>query len=1046
MGKRASGNKEPYKRLAEINRAITTSLNFDEVLDLIVENATHLVGARLTALLLVDEDGLLRIQAARGLHPELVRTFTSHVEEDVIGQLNKALAVAPNETLFSVPVIAKNAVKGVVVITREHPLNEEEEWQLSALADQAAIALRNARLYEMELAEATQERDRTLEALSESHEQINRILGSITDLFYSLDHEWRFIDINRQTEIRFGKTRQELIGKVFWDVYPATVNSPFYSNFHKAVEEKAPVHFELESKIVPDTWFEAHAYPDDKGLTVYLRDITERRQAEIANLMLAAIVESSDDAIIGKDLNGVIKSWNDGAQEIFGYTAAETIGNPITMLIPRDRMDEESKILEQIRAGQRIEHFQTVRRRKDGVLINVSLTISPIKSEDGEVVGVSKIARDITAAKQAEEQLKRALKFDEAVMLGMGEGLYTIDGEGLVTFMNPAAQKLLGWTLEELIGRRMHDVTHFQYPDGRPFPREECQGLTVLREGVSLTDCEDFFIRKDGTFFPVIYSSSPLRDGNRVTGLVVVFRDISERRVADHALAEKARLLDLSNDAIIVRDVNGRIVYWNQGAEETYGWLREEALGKRAHELLQTEYPEPLLEILEKLHRDNRWTGELVHVRRDGIRITTVSRWALDRDEQGRPANIFETDNDITDRKLAEVEREELLKREHEARQSAEDANRLKDEFLATLSHELRNPLNVILGYAEVLLRSDEAKQSPFVRRAAETLKRNALSQSQLVRDLLDLSRLHMGKLALNREPVALTTIINNAVETVRAESAAKEIQIDLQVPDEVMFVDADPLRMEQIVWNLLNNAVKFTPSGGTVTVGLSRNGKDAHVVVKDTGQGIEPAFLPHVFEMFRQADATISRRHGGMGIGLALVHELVQLHDGSVSVSSAGVGQGAQFTITLPLTHAERELQTSTSVVKPGALDRMKILVVDDSIDTVDMLRHLFEMDGASVKTAGSGADALEIAAQEKFDVILSDISMPGMDGFELLRRLRQIPNCKEVPVLALTGFGRVEDVERAKAEGFYSHITKPVDVAGVVEILQEIPAKARP
>ncbi|MGI9167064.1 MAG: PAS domain S-box protein [Pyrinomonadaceae bacterium] len=919
--------KEPYKRLAEINRAITTSLNFDEVLDLIVENATQLVGARITALLLVDQNGLLRIRAARGLDSSLVNSFSGVMEEDVIEQLRRSLAAPRKETLVAVPVIAKNSLNGLLVIVRDRPFDEEEKWQVSALADQAAIALSNARLFELELAELIRARD----------------------------------------------------------------------------------------------------------------------ASEHARRRLAAIVESSNDAIISKDLDGIINSWNQGAQRVFGYTAEEMIGQPVTMLIPQDRTDEESTILKRLRAGQRIEHFETVRMRKDGSLINVSLTISPVKDEQGRIVGASKIARDISASKLAEEQLSRAVKFDEAVMLGMGEGLFTVDAEGLVTFMNPAAQKLFGWTLEELRGKKIHEETHYLHPDGTPFPPEECPGLLVLTKGKTLSDYEDVFIRKDGTYFPVIFSSSPLREGEKITGLVVVFRDVSERKKAEQSLADRARLLDLSNDAIIVRDINDRIMYWNRGAEETYGWTAEEALGQMAHELRRTEHPEPLSKILEQFYRDNRWTGEIAHVRRDGMSITTASRWALQRDDLGRPAYILETNNDITDRKLAEVEREEILRREHEARQSAEQANKLKDEFLATLSHELRNPLNVILGYSEVLLRNDEVQQSAFLKRAVEILRRNAETQSQLVSDLLDLSRLHTGKLSLNREAVSLTTIVHNAVETVRTEAAAKNLQISVNAQDEVLFVNADPLRLGQVIWNLLNNAVKFTPTGGRVVVDLSRDEDEALVIVKDTGEGIDPKFAPYLFEIFRQADATSSRRHSGMGIGLALVQQLVALHNGSVAMESAGPGRGAKFTIRLPLSRETREGGVLEELVDVGALDQMRILVVDDSADSVEMLRRLFEMDGATVSTAGGGAEALEIIREQDFEVILSDISMPEMDGFEFLRRLREIPEKRDVPVLALTGFGRAEDVERAKAEGFFTHVTKPIDVNKLVGLLRALPDRER-
>jgi len=370
----------------------------------------------------------------------------------------------------------------------------------------------------------------------------------------------------------------------------------------------------------------------------------------------------------------------------------------------------------------------------------------------------------------------------------------------------------------------------------------------------------------------------------------------------------------------------------------------------------------------------------------------------------------------------------------------------LKDEFLATLSHELRNPLNVILGYAEVLLRSDEARKSEFVSRAAEILKRNALTQSRLVRDLLDLSRLHSGKLSLNQEIVSLTTIIDNAVETVSSDAATKKIELKVDSEEEVVFVNADPLRLEQMIWNLLNNAVKFTPAGGAVSIRVRAPEGRVVLTVEDNGPGIEPEFLPHVFEMFRQADASSSRPHGGMGIGLALVRQLIELHGGTVSVTSKP-DQGAKFTLELPAARdTEKRLSEAGGAIVPGALFEMRILVVDDSSDTVEMLVKLFEMEGAEVMAASSALEALEIARARDFDVILSDISMPRMDGFEFVRRLREIEKQQKVPVIALTGFGRAEDRDRARAEGFFSHVTKPIDVNSLVETLSKLPTKGQP
>lgn len=371
-----------------------------------------------------------------------------------------------------------------------------------------------------------------------------------------------------------------------------------------------------------------------------------------------------------------------------------------------------------------------------------------------------------------------------------------------------------------------------------------------------------------------------------------------------------------------------------------------------------------------------------------------------------------------------------LLLREQGLRQVADEANRLKDEFLATLSHELRNPLNVILGYSELLLRSEDVMQSPHLLRLSEALRRNALAQSYLIRDLLELSRLRSGKLTLNRETVSIVTAINNAIETVRADAAAKQIEIQVETPPEPLFVHGDLLRLEQIVWNLLTNAVKFTPAGGEVSVHVTEADQEIMLVVKDTGQGIEKSFLPKVFEMFRQGDARASREHAGMGIGLALVQQLVRLHEGSVTADSEGPGKGTTITLRLPA-KAEGKLPLPRArKVANAKLDQITVLAVDDDPDTTDLLRYLLEMNGATVITANSGAEALQLAGEQTVDVVLSDISMPSMDGFEFVRRLRSLPGKQDVRIIALTGFGREEDIRQVQKEGFVAHITKPLDV----------------
>jgi PAS domain S-box-containing protein len=420
-----------------------------------------------------------------------------------------------------------------------------------------------------------------------------------------------------------------------------------------------------------------------------------------------------------------------------------------------------------------------------------------------------------------------------------------------------------------------------------------------------------------------------------------------------------------------------------------------------------------------------------------------------------KPGRLVGVTQNITKRKLSEAERERLLRSEQEARDAAEKANETKDVFLATLSHELRNPLNVIVGYSELLSRTPEVNNSSALRQISEALKRNAQAQSQLISDLLDLSRLQTAKVSLNREAISLGAIVENAIETVRADAATKGITISISAPETLFFVDGDRLRLQQIAWNLLNNAVKFTPEGGSVEVSTTIAGENAVLAVTDTGEGIEPEFLPSVFEMFRQADGSNRRKHGGMGIGLALVQQLVQLHGGSVSAASEGPGKGARFVVSLPLSRETQAFKTSPSAASLDGLANTSLLIVDDSVDTVRMLGQLLASEGARVASATKGTEALRIATEKEFDVILTDISMPEMDGFEFLSRLREIPGCEQVPVVAITGCGRRDDIDRARAAGFYSHLTKPLVLEDLAKTLKTVsqskysetaPAKAEP
>jgi two-component system CheB/CheR fusion protein len=518
-----------------------------------------------------------------------------------------------------------------------------------------------------------------------------------------------------------------------------------------------------------------------------------------------------------------------------------------------------------------------------------------------------------------------------------------------------------------------------------------------------------------------------------------------ERHRSRRALQEvedRYRLMieEVRDYAIFMIGTDQRVTTWNRGAERIFGYREEEILGQpvaliftpadRANEI-------PALE-LNTAAQQGRAEDERWHVRKDGSRFWAAGSVTPLTNEQGELYGFVKVARDHTERKLAEEERERLLTAEQAARAEAAAANQLKDEFLATLSHELRSPLNSIVGYAALLQKSPEAQQFSFIQQAAATIQRNAQAQAQLVNDLLDLSRLQTGKLSLQRQTTSLATIIREVVESVRKLADEKVITLAVSLPADSLLVNADPVRVQQIAWNLITNALKFTPKGGHISISLSRDGDSARFVVQDTGQGIAPEFLPYVFEMFRQADASTTRKHGGLGIGLALVRQLTELHAGHVEAASAGPGRGARFTVLLPLPLAAPPAHPAVALAAPGAapLTGMRVLVVDDTADSLELLRVWLTNAGALVETASSGAAALKVVADKEFDLIFSDIAMPEMDGYQFLRELRQLPRYRLTPAIALTGFGRAEDVARAQQAGFLSHLTKPLDFDKLVQV----------
>lgn len=508
-----------------------------------------------------------------------------------------------------------------------------------------------------------------------------------------------------------------------------------------------------------------------------------------------------------------------------------------------------------------------------------------------------------------------------------------------------------------------------------------------------------------------------------------------------------ASIVESSEDAIIGQTLDGTMLSWNRGAEQIYGYTAAESVGRSILLLVPHDRGAEFWENLERVKRGERVEPyETVRVRKDGARIHISLTVSPILDAEGRVIGASGIGRDISDRKRAEEGRRELLAREQAARAEAEAATRAKDDFLAVLSHELRTPLTSMLGWVR-MLRAGQLLRVDEVVGALDSLERNTRLLGRLINDLLDVSRIVAGKLQLEPGPVDFAGITTDAVESFRRDADAKAIRLHTTLDHATGLVWGDPLRLVQIVMNLVSNAVKFTLTGGRVDVGLARHEDHARLTVSDSGQGIDPALLPHIFDRFRQGEDTSSRQHGGLGLGLAIVSHLVALHGGSVRAESAGKGRGATFIVDLPLMAAPgrsvpRRARLETLPEEVPRLDHLHVLVVDDDADSRALVRTVLEHTGADVRAVRSGQEALDVLMESKIDVLVSDVRMPGMSGFDLIRRVREIERASgegPIPAVALTAYASGEDCERALAAGFQVHAAKPLDPTKLVEVIAD-------
>ena len=576
----------------------------------------------------------------------------------------------------------------------------------------------------------------------------------------------------------------------------------------------------------------------------------------------------------------------------------------------------------------------------------------------------------------------------------------------------------------------------------------------------------------DGQFRWFLTRTAPLRDdAGNITLWFGTNTDVDDRRriAADreamlrtlrHSEAEFRQLADSMPQIVWAARPDGVLNYYNRRWFE-YIKLPESA----GDEIAWARYvhPDDLPMVAEQwaesLKSGDRYNLEFRVRNAEGQYRTFLVRALPMRDESGAIVRWFGTCTDIEDRRRIEAEREQLLAGERAARAESENQSRMKDEFLATLSHEIRTPLNAILGWSQIMRASMDPQD---IASGLEVIERNARAQSQIIEDLLDMSRIISGKVRLDVQRVDLSAVVQSAVDTARPTAEAKGVRLQSVIdPLHGVAVSGDANRLQQVLWNLISNAIKFTPRNGLVRVVLERVNSHLEISVIDTGEGIKPDFLPYVFDRFRQADASTTRRHGGLGLGLSIVKQLVELHGGSIRVNSAGLGQGTTFIVALPLLvmHVEPapEPERRHPRAGPGSsgmtdscrdIAGLRILVIDDEPDARALVKRLLEDCDALVTSTGSVNEAVRLIETGNFDVLVSDIGMPGEDGYSLIRRVRQLDKGKggDIPAIALTAYARAEDRVKAVAAGFQMHVAKPVEPVELVTMVAGVAGRAGP
>ncbi len=953
------------------------------------------------------------------------------------------------------------------------------------------------------------ERKRVDERTQQTNQFLEAVLENIPHMVFVKDAEHlAFARFNRAGEALLGVPRDALLGKTDYDLFPKSEAEFFQAKDRETLAAAVPVDIPeepihtkggqrlLHTKKVPIV--------DASGKPRYLlgisEDITERKAGEDARARLAAVVESSDDAIISKTLEGVITSWNKGAEKIFGYAAGEVVGRPVSLLFPPERVGEEAEFLERLRKDGRVDHFETVRRRKDGRDVDVSVSLSLLRDPSDRIIGVSKIARDITAAKRAAAERTSLEAHATTVLNAVLDGILVIDELGTVSTFNRGAEKILGYAASEVLGKNvkmlMPEPDQSRH-DGYLQRYKETGKAKIIGIGREVVGA-----RKDGSRVPLELSVTELWvEGKR--SYIGLLHDISERKAAEAALTKKNQELEV---AARIDRIGARVMValsqqdaTTKPAAEVLHVLADEAgyrplafydydewqggLVLGAGLSLAPGYDHTKFRVGEGL------VGEAAAQRRpvfvDGPTslpfsldtgvgvLATASVFAipllhrekllgviagaaqtplLDRERSwltqvaGQVAIGLYAIHQFQELKDLSEQLNERSRRIETQNRELAHASRLKSEFLASMSHELRTPLNAIIGFSEALKDGLLGElPAPQLEYATEVYQsgRHLLS---LINDILDLSKIEAGKMELDVEPVDVASLIGNALTIMKERAAKGGVTVTQSIAPGITTLDADGRKLRQIVYNLLSNAVKFTPSGGSVRVEVTAVEEQVEFAVVDSGIGISPDERSRLFQPFEQLDGGIARKFEGTGLGLVMVKNLVELHGGTIGVESE-VGKGSRFWVRLPATRTDTQSPRPAGAVLARPEGRShtgapRVLVVDDDPAAISLARRWLEKEGYAVDAAETCDAAWAQIRRQPPDAILLDILFEnGPGGWEFLERLRNAPEHANIPVVVVS---IVADLGRGIALGALQVLQKPVagtDLLRAVESLGILP-----